>query len=645
MVSLPTVARHARPLAAGYDLRLGPTLWQTAPTPDQPVDFRPTELPTQRLATAENPEDFGASDVERPFSRKSFSGGEGLDVAHRRDGTALDFSRFWSSRRIHVDPARAGEPEILTLLAAPREVVTFAGAAWVQSVAIGSTLFVARDNSPTLEVYDDVFSLAPPATEDPSPQNTNVTAIARIGDQLFVGTDADGVWLRTVLGVWVARSAENVTALWSAKGRLIARGTNPRELFEVAADGSRIDLASLPEGAEWTDLTDAGTHIIASATDGYLYAFTEEAGVLVLEAQSEVQGEQPMSLGASQGLVFIGARQPTTVGGYIGRLYRAEMNGALVDNAQVIRRFGDADSTEDWTPSDIRASRSSAWVWVRDRLWRYLIDTGGIVSDFEGGDIAGHGQVNLIADRVVVAVATEGGDGVVLAQSDDYETDGYLISPAIDFFDDRDKNWSALQLFHAALPPGTRVAIYYSTNRDAQLDPDHPSWQLAAARVGPVPTVDSEISLAGVRSRWLVIKLELGASGSAAPRVYGFAVRAYPTNRELVATLPINVSGWLDAPRRQRVHSPGLAELRWSALLGYRGSEVELEYYRTGIHLRGVVEDVAPPIVAATARGLGTLVATMRVRGHIVVPRTVSVVTGNTFGIPTFGGAVFGGEA
>lgn len=648
MPNVPTTDGISHPLAAGYDLRLNNTLWQLAPTTEEAVDVIPVDQSAETVLRApENPEDFGVPPDERAFSRESFAGGEGLARAHRRDSGPDDWSRFWSSEGIEVEPTQPGDPEELRLAPRADHLDEYPGASHLSMTVIDASLFVARDNAITVGRYDSPTNPLAGSTEE-AVGTGNIIALERLGRELYACSDGEGIYRRTSAGVWgVFLATFDADRLWAAKLRILGRSqANPHELYEVAS-GGEILLVSLTAGSVWNDVEDAGEFILAAGSDGFVYAIGEEAGALQLEAQNETEGEEPVSLGVAQGVVFIGTRQRTPGGGYIGRLWRAEMNGPRFVNAQVLRTWGDMDTTEDWTPSEIRTTRDTALIYVRDRIWHYHVAQAGLHSWMAAPSGPGSAtDLTVLGGRTYAAVIYDSGNPAVLFQTTEVTTSGYLITPAVDFFTSQPKDWVGLSVFHNALTTSTqRIRVYYTTDPNAITDPDHLSWKLALTRIGPSAPIEAELPMIGVRSRWLALKIVLETgTGQPSPELRGFTVRASPTIPDVHLALPINISDWVDSPWRIRRRAPGLGRIRTETLFGFRGATVEAELYRRNLTVRGRVVGLSEPETVTTPGGAATLRAVMVVKGRVTsATAATSSVTGATYGVPMYGESLFGG--
>ena len=59
------------------------------------------EFPGQEVNLKQNPEDI-TTNIGQIFSRSDFSGGQGLDSAHRRNNKENDVSRFFDSKGVDL---------------------------------------------------------------------------------------------------------------------------------------------------------------------------------------------------------------------------------------------------------------------------------------------------------------------------------------------------------------------------------------------------------------------------------------------------------------------------------------------------------------------------------------------------------------
>lgn len=642
---IPTIEDLAHPLAAGYDVRIDNTLWQSAPNSDGPTLVTPEPRERSPVVAPENPEDVAVREEEVSWSRTSWAGGEGLSIAHRRDGTESDFSRFWRSRRLLIEPANthaAGQFETLTLLRETTILDTFPSATGgVRAVALDGSVYFTTGTE-NITVHDDDGT---ESSEDPGPSSDVVTALTRLGRELYASAGStDGIRRRAEGGGWSAYlTTFEASHLWGVKRRLLGAGTgaDANKLYEVT-DSAATAVLTLPVGESFVNVVDGGSHILAAATDGYVYALGEESGNLVLESETRIEGEIISTLAVSQGVIFVGTYHGTAAGGRIGRLWQTDIaETGQLGNRQLVRTFGDPTTDNDCAPYAGLGYQGDFFVWVHDRVWRLHLETGGLVSYLEA-EQGSASTITLLSDKFLVAMTDTGGLAKAYLEQDTYETEGWLISPNIDFFTDRPKHWTALGLFHAALTSNQQVSLWYSTDPAAIDDPDHPSWTLAVNRAGPSQAIDDEISLTRVRSRWLALKVQLQGAGLSTPAVRALSARARETAGDFRVQVTLNVSDWVDSPWRMRRRVPGLGRARWSTLLGYADQDVELELIAENWAIRGPVRIINPPLNARALRGSSSVEAQIVVEGvelsTVVGTNDANAMGIQPLGIPTLGG-------
>ena len=90
------------PKRYGYDFRVDRLLLRAAIGPERPMTIQSSDVQEgQNINVKQNPEDF-TSNLGRIYSRNNFSGGQGLDTAHRANGQPEDTTRFWDSKGVDV---------------------------------------------------------------------------------------------------------------------------------------------------------------------------------------------------------------------------------------------------------------------------------------------------------------------------------------------------------------------------------------------------------------------------------------------------------------------------------------------------------------------------------------------------------------
>lgn len=640
-VPLPTTARVSRPFAWGYGAAINDLLVRLAFAPERRGMLETAALQAERFQTAETPEDL-VDDVAQVFSRVDFSGGEGLDRAHRRNGTETDWSRFWDSKNVDVSRPEPGQPHRLRLLHAASRERTLSSTPGF-GCQIGTRIFVA--NGAGVEHTADPLASSPSWTVD-DPHNgegaTTVNDVACLGDEVYAALVTNGIHRRSSGGTWSHWNDLVPSRMWGVKGRIMAAaGTS---LYEVTASGAApAALKTLASGESWTAVADGGSAIFCAATDGYIYAYADDGGTLTLVEQYRMPtGEYAVmvGLGAARRML-IGTAELTQEGGKIGRLYEANVTASSIQDLQLLREWDPGTAVLDMSPYAFVASRDSAYTAVvasasETHLWRYDMVTGGMIRDLvltTSGVVRSLYRVN---NRLLGVMTSSG----IYRELTSYPAEGYLISPFADFYSSETKSWSTALM--RAEYGGAGVQMYYSTDPDALNDPDHASWVSALAVSGD--NAAQLATIAGVQARGLAIKVELRSDGAGAgtPSVYSFATRAYPGAGDLVVELPVLVSDTVEIPGRHPLVIEGYGERLYQELKLLERQAVLLELYSPAERIRGTVEMVSTPLMGHPGRGSTTLYSLVRIRGRRVNV-TSSEPTGVVWGSDQYGSYSFGG--
>ena len=106
MSVLPSPSNTSAPQSKGYEANLDDLLLRFAVGPGRQLNINTAPLQAQAIQTSETPEDF-QQEFGQIYSRTDFSGGSGLDKAHKRNASEMDFSRFWDSNGIDVFSGKA----------------------------------------------------------------------------------------------------------------------------------------------------------------------------------------------------------------------------------------------------------------------------------------------------------------------------------------------------------------------------------------------------------------------------------------------------------------------------------------------------------------------------------------------------------
>jgi len=612
-MTLPTRDNTSSPKVFGYDIVLD---WGSAATdslylrsasgPGRNLLTTTGQPPSNQLQTNINPEDF-RTELGQIFSRAVFSGGEGLDRAHRPDGDQTDFTRYWDSRNVDVTPARPGDPELVKLLHDTS----------ISDAQVESNLYMAKINDQLFMAQSTGVRTSTNAGStwtNTNPAIGALTGLAVAGDELHAGSATD-VAQRSSGGSWNNTwSSQNVpNGIWGAKGRVI--GADSTALYEVRAAAGSVLLHTLGTNDVWVDVTDGGSAILAAATDGYIYSFAEEEGELTLKGQTRIEGEVPTSVGFSQGVVFIGTSEDTTAGGKIGRIWRAILVGVRLREAQLLRTWGDGTETRDRSPHRIWPTRDSVfWGVIEDgsetHLWRYHLATGGVSRNLVLGSSGLVRGITVVDDRLFATVDGAG----AYEENATYATSGYLIGPQADFYTTSPKNWVGARVDIGSVATPQQVDLDYSTDPAALTDSAHGSWVNIISTVVVLPT---ETAISNVNSRWLLSKLTLtpNAGRTTTPEVLSYSFRALHSVEDEIMQIPVTVSDLVELPGRKRLRVRGEGERVYQELRTREGKGILVEMFNPAIKIRGVLESVATPVQGKTYRGSQTTFSVLTIRG------------------------------
>lgn len=618
-MGLPLVSEVARPQAWGYDASLANILLRLVPTAQLEMNLATAAVQAQRIQTEQTSEDF-VSEYGIVFSRNDFSGGEGLDFAHKTRGSAQDVSRYWDSRGVDVTYSPRGELAAIRMLLDTEQL-------WADSdtnpylcqIPDGTVFYAATS---TVWKVTNIFATESRSSEDPNGAGTEaVTGLCSLGDEVFAGLGTDTIAKRSSGGSWaLLGSATNCDGIWSAKQRILQDNAGQLNEIDLASGAPTAVGSPLGSGHSYTSVTDAGSVILAAATDGYIYIFREESGSLVQRAESRITTvDVPYTVWYQAGVVFIGTGQATPEGGKIGRLYRALVSGDQTDFAltdvQLIRTW-EGTATQDYTPYAAASSRDSFYTAVDDgvelTLWRYQLPTAGLSRDrIFDADGRCYGIV-VQGDKIAVTMDAEG----LWAETSTYATGGWLITPAADHFSASDKQWIDCRVAVANVGALAPIAVYYSTDVDALLDSDHASWTILQ-NITSLVASNEPIPFTDVQTRWMILKFVFTSSGASTPEMFSFAVRAFPFTEDVILELPINVSDRIEIPNRRPLNVKGWGNSIFTELLGLQGESVVAEIFRPPFTVRGVIENVEQPVQYLPELGSPALYSNVRIRGRL----------------------------
>ena len=642
MPRIPTTLNISNPKRYGYDIKLDDIFLRSAVGPGRDMTIQSSDVESGQVNVRQNAEDF-TSNLGRVFSRNDFSGGSNLDVAHRKNGSEKDTIRFWDSQGVDVFGKDLGTSYNVSLLESTTNQRTLSSSDDDNYVAVvGTTLYVSDDAT--------LYKSADGGTTF-STQSTGLTAgyhikgLAAHGDLLYIAANngsAGEIEQLTSDGTSTQKSTAQVfDGVWSVKGKfLVSAGTTIHQ-YDGATTVSSA-LITLPSGETWTDVADAGAVVLATASDGRIYSLKDVSGTFTSKGQTEITNEIPTCIAESNGIIFYGTKEDQTGNKKIGRLYRADLRVAddlyVLGNNQLIKEW-DVDNIDN-SPKDIYVTRDSIYVGIKESastsfLWRYYLPTTGIARYYKasaGGHIEG---INKVNEKFVFSV---GGSGL-FKQTDTFETEGFLLLPAVDFFTAENKQFVGAELSTETLPASTSVELDVSTKFESLNNSSDSSFEKVITQQGG--SGDNEVQIEKV-SRYLVTKLTLKTSNTSnTPKVKSVQIRALARPELVVARIPINISDRVNRPNRKPIKVKELGDALYNALRDKEGDAVTLEIFDPNEIIRGVVESISYPVQSNTEVGSVVQYAILTVRGtrqNVVTDVTSAEVFGiNALGFMKFG--------
>jgi len=660
---MPRVANTTsikNPKRYGYDLQLDNIYLRTAVGPGREMTIQSSDVQAgQQVNVKQNPEDF-TSNLGRIYSRNKFDAGQGLDTAHRSDGKPDDVNRFWDSKGIdvfHGDDETAYNIHLLHQTAdmnvrgASTSFVsdnnylaqTTNGTIWVTD---GTSVWYSAD----AESWTEINSTVNGATD-------NFTGIATFGNSLYL-TTKDGTSSSQLIyyngSTWTelnnAQSTNGgLTGIWFVKNTLWITGNdgtaeyvwdiNPFDSWSASNLAVADAIIEVEPTHRITDIVDAGAAVLAASTDGNIYSFKLSSGIFVNQGQSTIPFEEVHSLAASEGIIFFGTKENTR---NIGRLYRAELVAVddlyVLANRQLIKEW--AIDSINTTPTSMFTSRDSVYIGVQEgtneaNLWRYYLPTGGLARDLQ---TTGTGQICGITQIGGMFVMVSMGSDVYKEQST-YESEGYLITSAADFFTAESKQFVGAEISTVNMPTNTEVELFYSTKFEALNNPNDSSFVSALTQISGTGDVEKQIAEV---SRYIIGKVVLKSTNNVStPDVKSLQFRALARPELVVVQIPINISDRVERPGRKPIRVKGLGDALYRALRDKEGTSVTLEIFQPEEIIRGVVEQISYPIQSNEVVGSDTHYAIITVRGTRQ-PSLEDVTSINTVGIAAYGIMRFG---
>lgn len=654
MAVLPSPSNTSQPQAQGFEANLDDLFLRFAVGPGRQMQINTAPLQAQAIQTSETPEDF-QQEFGQIYSRTNFSGGEGLDKAHRREGTPIDFSRFWDSKGIdvfHGDEDTGYNAHLLYDV--EQKTLTLTDTNNYIAQTTNGYLYITDDN--------DVYQSTDNGDTWSAMSSTGITykihGITSFGDDLFLvsgdgGTNKELFFYDQSADTWTNESLGSsftgyFTGIWFSKGTLFVSGKSDTAEYlwesspftkNFSGDFQAVNALTQTEPThEFTDVVDAGAVVLAGNTDGNIYSLKLDGGSWSLKGQTKLSFEEIHSLAATEGLVFIGTKGSQS---QTGRFYSAEVTVAdnlyVLANRQLIKQW---DNGIDLTPHSMFVTRDSVYMGIHESatttyLWRYFLPTAGIARDIgvthasnTTSLVKGITQAGTTTPKFVFVSSGQG----VYKELDTYVSTGYIVTALADFYTSEKKQWVGAKLNTNGVSAGT-VELATSTIPTDIDDIDSPTWENQITIASGVGGDEEVLEL--VDGRWITAKLTITTSDtSQSPELLSFAIRGFQLVNDLVVDMPINISDQIERPFRKALRINGQGELIYQALRNKEGKNVQLEIYRPDTLLRGIIENVSSPIEEISPRGSVTQYCLVRFRGSKVIATSSS---GQGLGIQLLG--------
>jgi len=654
MAVLPSPSNTSQPEAQGFEANLDDLFLRFAVGPGRQMNINTAPLQAQAIQTSETPEDF-QQEFGQIYSRTDFSGGEGLDKAHRRNGTERDFSRYWDSKGVdvfHGDEDTGYNAHLLYDV--EQKTLTFTDTNNYIAQTTNGYLYITDDN--------DVYQSTDNGDSWDLMLSTGITykihGITAFGDDLFLvsgdgGTNKELFFYDQSADTWTNESLGSsftgyFTGIWFSKGTLFVSGKSDTAEYlwesspftkNFSGDFQASNALTQTEPThEFTDVIDAGAVVLAGNTDGNIYSLKLDGGTWSLKGQTKLSFEEIHSLAATEGLVFIGTKGSQS---QTGRFYSAEVTVAdnlyVLANRQLIKQW---DNGVEQTPHSMFVTRDSVYMGVHESatttyLWRYFLPTAGIARDIgithasnTTSVVTGITQAGTTTPKFVFVSSGQG----VYKELDTYVSTGYIVTALADFYTSEKKQWVGAKLNTNGVSAGT-VELATSTIPTDIDNIDSPTWQNQITIASGVGGDEEVLEL--VDGRWITAKLTITTSDtSQSPELLSFAIRGFQLVNDLVVDMPINISDQIERPFRKALRINGQGELIYQALRNKEGKNVQLEIFRPDTLLRGIIENVSSPIEEISPRGSVTQYCIVRFRGSKVIATSSS---GQGLGIQLLG--------
>jgi len=650
------------PRGDGYGARVDDLWLRLAASPEAPLRIYSKDSLAERVDQRTNLYE-NVMDKGHVFARADLTGGAGLDWFPRRSAAetsdiSRDSVRFWTSRNIDVSRTELDKEYSIRL---HRKLETWGDPGVEIATALGRTsayFFLGTDQA--IHWYS---STADDVPEGNTLVGSPVDELHNLGEDMYALLESGVIMRKQFLDAgftaW-ATPAANTTYrdMWTVKGRVVVQkiattGGGTNELIEMTSDGTEGNIIdTYGDNVFVRGVVDAGPVVLAAVSDGYVYSYTlDESDNLAVVAQTEMPlGESPFSIAYNQGVVFYLTADSALDGdavilrGYIAEVLDSRMN-FVVGNAQltfeVISQVG-VFSTDRF--SDMVVTRDEIWWSMYEfdlhgapalSLFRLDIVTKGVnranSMDWTNPETPPDPKDLITFETRKMFVM----NGEVWAEAqEEYADHGWLITPLVNFGINTPINWIASTFDVGNLTTsGIQAELWRTGTPDAIFNQQDNSWQLIQ-RLSSSSNSGQEVPMVGVQSKQLALMVRLYPWGTStvaneSPEVRRFAIRAYPSHRDVVIEIPVNVSDHIEVPGRMPITSPRWGDDVHRALFGMIGKHVEALVLDPPIAMRGIVEQVLEPTTYVTERGSQGKLCVVTIRGSRITATGGGFATGD----------------
>ena len=639
------------PKAEGYNCLVDNNWFRTIASPEVKPQIGTRDSLAERVDQGSLPT-RAVLDIGYSWARTDLSGGEGLDwdpreIALETNQIALDAIRYWDSDGIDISrPEIKGDQYTLRLA---RTIDTWAGTGLpvftdLKDIAVSETLIFVLDGV-DLHLFSGWDTFVPVISVVVPDSATGIAIAVSPNGTVMVTADNGNVYamrypFETVLTLVYGDGGNQKLAavgVWYIQGRFLVSAFDSitsAELFALEWDGA----AWLPEISIDTStgvvvsVVESGPAVVAAWTDGTIRTYTPNNAsdgdmALIPRGRTTLpHGESAILMGSNANvLLILSASDEEQDDRQEIRLYQAEVLNSQFDfivGQLQLRREWKGVEHEKLVTRNMTNTRDELFFFVKEDfdgefqegLWRFDLVTGGLSRIITEPNVNLNGVI--LFDNIFGMIDFDS-DTILISDPDINQPEGYVIFPNITFGLNTEIAWLTIILeAHDVTGQGAQVELYRSTDPQAILDKDHPSWVLAQ-RLSATAGTSVEIPLVGVESRTLSLQLRMFATEGATltPQVTRIALRGIPKHRDFIALVPFNISDYVSVPGRRPSRVPGLGYKLHEQVLDFVGKSVTMTLIDPPYRMEGVINNISEPIEYLAERGSVTRYCMVEFRG------------------------------